>query len=101
MQTLLAKGPSSRHGAHQPKAEPKAEPAVSKPVENTSLQLPQQGQMQSLGDGMYLAGLGQRIAGYIVGLGTAAFLIFYQSLIEPAPPGSLRVRCFAAAAQGT
>ncbi|MEW5300241.1 MAG: hypothetical protein WDW36_003183 [Sanguina aurantia] len=96
MQTLLAKGPSSRHGAHPPKAEP----AVSKPVENTSLQLPQQGQLQSLGDGTYLAGLGQRIAGYIVGLGTAAFLIFYQSLIEPAPPGSLRVRCFAAAAQG-
>jgi hypothetical protein len=33
------------------------------------------------------------------GVGTAAFLIFYQWVVEPAPPGSLPVRTFAWAAQ--
>jgi hypothetical protein len=41
----------------------------------------------------------QRAAGWLAGLGTAAFLLFYQWMVEPAPPHSLRVRVFAAAAQ--
>jgi len=42
----------------------------------------------------------QHVAGWVVGLGTAAFLIFYQWVVEPAAPGSLPVRAFTAAAQG-
>ena len=44
--------------------------------------------------------LGQKLAGWVVGLGTSAFLIFYQWVVEPAAPGSWPVRFFAAAAQG-
>jgi hypothetical protein len=39
----------------------------------------------------------QKALGGLVGLGTAAFLIFYQWVIEPAPPKSLRTKAFAAA----
>ena len=39
----------------------------------------------------------QKAMGGLAGLGTAAFLIFYQWVIEPAPPNSLRTRAFAKA----
>lgn len=41
----------------------------------------------------------QKAAGAVLGVATAGFLIFYQWLIEPAPPKSWRVKAFAAAAQ--
>jgi len=47
-----------------------------------------------------LVRLGQRLAGALLGVGTAAFLALYQVAVEPAPPDSLRVRAFAALAQG-
>lgn len=37
----------------------------------------------------------QKVAGALVGVATAAFLLFYQWVVEPAPPHSLRVRGFA------
>lgn len=37
----------------------------------------------------------QKAAGALVGLGTAAFLLFYQWVIEPAAPNSLRVKAWA------
>eukprot|EP00775_Hariotina_reticulata_P012148 gene12148-12286_t len=42
----------------------------------------------------------QKAAGALVGLATAAFLLFYQWVVEPAPSTSLRVKAFAALAQG-
>jgi raffinose synthase len=50
--------------------------------------------------GVQLVRLGQRLAGALLGVGTAAFLAIYQVAVEPAPPDSLRVRAFAALAQG-
>jgi raffinose synthase len=50
--------------------------------------------------GVRLVRLGQRLAGALLGVGTAAFLALYQVAVEPAPPDSLRVRGFAALAQG-
>jgi raffinose synthase len=50
--------------------------------------------------GVRLVRLGQRLAGALLGVGTAAFLALYQVAVEPAPPDSLRVRAFAALAQG-
>jgi hypothetical protein len=41
----------------------------------------------------------QKAAGALVGLATAAFLLFYQWVVEPAPPTSLRVKAFATVAQ--
>lgn len=41
----------------------------------------------------------QKVAGALVGVATAAFLLFYQWVVEPAPPNSLRVRAFAALTQ--
>lgn len=41
----------------------------------------------------------QKAMGALVGLGTAGFLIFYQWVIETAPPKSLRTKMFAAATQ--
>lgn len=41
----------------------------------------------------------QKVAGALVGVATAAFLLFYQWVVEPAPPNSLRVKAFAAATQ--
>jgi raffinose synthase len=38
----------------------------------------------------------QKAAGALAGIATAAFLLFYQWVIEPAAPNSLRVRAFAA-----
>lgn len=35
---------------------------------------------------------GQKLAGWLTGFGTTAFLVFYQWVVESAPPGSLRVR---------
>lgn len=37
----------------------------------------------------------QKAAGALVGVATAAFLLFYQWVIEPAAPGSLRVKAWA------
>lgn len=37
----------------------------------------------------------QKAAGALVGVATAAFLMFYQWVIEPAAPNSLRVRAWA------
>jgi hypothetical protein len=37
----------------------------------------------------------QKAAGALVGVATAAFLLFYQWVIEPAAPNSLRVRAWA------
>lgn len=37
----------------------------------------------------------QKAAGALVGLATAAFLLFYQWVIEPAAPNSLRVKAWA------
>ncbi|WIA40450.1 hypothetical protein OEZ86_013807 [Tetradesmus obliquus] len=42
----------------------------------------------------------QKAAGALVGLATAGFLLFYQWVVEPAPPNSLRVKAFAALTQG-
>jgi hypothetical protein len=41
----------------------------------------------------------QKAAGALVGVATAAFLLFYQWVVEPAPPHSLRVKAFAALTQ--
>jgi hypothetical protein len=41
----------------------------------------------------------QKAAGALVGVATAAFLLFYQWVVEPAPPNSLRVKAFAALTQ--
>jgi hypothetical protein len=41
----------------------------------------------------------QKFAGALVGLGTAAFLLIYQWVVEPAPHGSLRARAFVALTQ--
>eukprot|EP00200_Dunaliella_tertiolecta_P005843 CAMPEP_0202343484 /NCGR_PEP_ID=MMETSP1126-20121109/3581_1 /ASSEMBLY_ACC=CAM_ASM_000457 /TAXON_ID=3047 /ORGANISM="Dunaliella tertiolecta, Strain CCMP1320" /LENGTH=1166 /DNA_ID=CAMNT_0048934551 /DNA_START=372 /DNA_END=3872 /DNA_ORIENTATION=- len=51
-------------------------------------------------DVLLVARLGQKVAGWLVGLGTAAFLIFYQWVVEPSPPGSLPNRFFEAIANG-
>ncbi len=42
----------------------------------------------------------QKATGWFVGLGTAAYVLFYQWVIEPAPPGSLPVRWFSQMASG-
>ena len=44
--------------------------------------------------------LGQKVAGAVTGLFTAAFIMVYQNVVETAAPGSLPVRAFTAAAQG-
>ncbi len=44
--------------------------------------------------------VGQKVAGWLVGLGTAAFVLAYQWLVDPAPPGSTAVKVFAALANG-
>ncbi|EFJ39616.1 hypothetical protein VOLCADRAFT_100756, partial [Volvox carteri f. nagariensis] len=49
---------------------------------------------------IWLARASQKVAGWLMGLATAGFLIFYQWVVEPAPPNSLAVRAFAAAAKG-
>jgi hypothetical protein len=41
----------------------------------------------------------QKAAGALVGVATTAFLLFYQWVVEPAPPHSLRVKAFAALTQ--
>lgn len=48
----------------------------------------------------WLVRLGQKVAGWAIGAGTALFLIFYQWVIEPSPPNSLANRWFANAAKG-
>lgn len=42
----------------------------------------------------------QKVAGALVGLGTATFLLLYQWVVEPAPYHSLRTRAFIALTQG-
>ncbi|GLC45302.1 hypothetical protein PLESTB_000307100 [Pleodorina starrii] len=49
---------------------------------------------------IWLARASQKVAGWVMGIATAGFLIFYQWVVEPAPPNSLAVRAFAAAAKG-
>jgi hypothetical protein len=51
-------------------------------------------------DVLLVARLGQKLAGLVVGLGTAAFLIFYQWVVEPSPPGSAPNRFFEKIANG-
>ncbi|KAJ9514762.1 hypothetical protein QJQ45_028547 [Haematococcus lacustris] len=51
-------------------------------------------------EALLFARLGQKVAGWLVGLGTAAFLIAYQWVVEPSAGGSAAVRGFAALAQG-
>ncbi|KAG2451611.1 hypothetical protein HYH02_003392 [Chlamydomonas schloesseri] len=48
----------------------------------------------------WLVRASQKVAGWFMGIATAGFLIFYQWVVEPAPPNSLAVRFFAAAAKG-
>lgn len=48
----------------------------------------------------WLVRASQKVAGWFMGIATAGFLIFYQWVVEPAPPNSLAVRAFAAAAKG-
>jgi hypothetical protein len=42
----------------------------------------------------------QQVAGWMMGIGTAAVLLFYQLVVDPAPPNSLPVRLFTSAARG-
>ncbi|GLI71623.1 hypothetical protein VaNZ11_016892 [Volvox africanus] len=49
---------------------------------------------------IWLARVSQKVAGWLMGIATAGFLIFYQWVVEPAPPNSLAVKVFAAAAKG-
>ncbi|KXZ42609.1 hypothetical protein GPECTOR_130g570 [Gonium pectorale] len=49
---------------------------------------------------IWLARASQKVAGWVMGIATAGFLIFYQWVVEPAPPNSLVVKAFAAAAKG-
>lgn len=51
-------------------------------------------------DAVLIVRMAQKVAGWLTGLGTAAFLMTYQWLVEPAPPGSLPVRTFANLAAG-
>eukprot|EP00803_Ostreobium_quekettii_P005322 evm.model.scf_2114.1 EVM.evm.TU.scf_2114.1 scf_2114:2316-14243(+) len=45
-------------------------------------------------------GLVQRIVGWIIGLTHAFLFLLYELIIDPAPPGSLRVQAFTALAHG-
>eukprot|EP00798_Chlamydomonas_sp_ICE-L_P015607 gene15607-21712_t len=45
--------------------------------------------------------LGMKVAGFFAGLGTSAFVVLYQGLVEPAPPGSFSVRAFTKLAEGS
>ncbi|GIM11600.1 hypothetical protein Vretimale_15098 [Volvox reticuliferus] len=49
---------------------------------------------------IWVARASQKVAGWLMGIATAGFLIFYQWVVEPAPPNSLAVKAFAAAAKG-
>ncbi|KAG2488978.1 hypothetical protein HYH03_012419 [Edaphochlamys debaryana] len=55
---------------------------------------------QKAAQALWLARASQRVAGWLMGIATAGFLIFYQWVVEPAPPNSVAVRAFAAAAKG-
>ena len=41
----------------------------------------------SSNDAMWVVRSAQKVAGWAIGLGTAAYLLFYQWVIEPAAPG--------------
>lgn len=57
-------------------------------------------QEQDERDTIWLVRVAQKIAGVFVGLSSAAFVVFYQWVVEPAAPGSFAVRMFAKAANG-
>ncbi len=51
-------------------------------------------------DAVWAVRMTQKAAGWAIGLGTAAFLVLYQWIVEPAAPGSAPVRCFTWLASG-
>ncbi len=85
--------------------QPPASPSPPQPQEGAgpAQQQQQQRRQQPASreeDVLLIARLGQKLAGWLVGLGTAAFLIFYQWVVEPAAPGSAPTRFFEAIANG-
>lgn len=92
MPTLAGVGPSPHHTTHphvQEDARASADIDSSKFLQNPIVKE----------DAIFLVRAAQQLAGWVMGLGTAAFLIFYQWVIEPAAHDSLAVKSFARAAQ--
>jgi len=94
--------PSSAPARQQPPA-PQVEvlPGAAAPHERLAAEL----QSSPLGggvseDAVLVVRMAQRLVGWVIGLGTAAFLIFYQAVVEPAAPGSWPTRWFTRLAGG-
>ena len=84
--------PSTSWGVDGFPPEGSAEPmstSNSKPLLGSLPPLPASAALSkvSKADAMWVVRTAQKDAGWAIGLGTAAYLLFYQWVIEPAPPG--------------
>ena len=93
----------ARHLQHQPPSSPLPQPpseqqAAATPSASSSASRPLLPTMvpraataalarASSNDTMWVVRSAQKLAGWAIGLGTAAYLLFYQWVIEPAAPG--------------
>ncbi len=81
----------ARHHQHQPHTDDPASsmgapgPALKlQPVVPTSVSIAPPAPSD---DTLWVVRTAQKVAGWAIGLGTAAYLLFYQWVIEPAAPG--------------
>ncbi|GFR50303.1 hypothetical protein Agub_g12493, partial [Astrephomene gubernaculifera] len=95
-----AAAPSLPERRAAPKAAASNPNAPNGPTSSSLSLTPVTANSSSSSSAVWLARASQKVAGWLMGLATAGFLIFYQWVVEPAPPNSLAVRAFAAAAKG-